>query len=463
MILAGTISSVHLGSSFPFAFSQILNIRPVGNILVGVLLFLLSAGVAIAASVVVALRRRISADLVPLSSAKVRHVLQALNKTFGLTAVAVVSGGMRDRNMFAMKVGRHAVIAVGRGALPIVKQAEIFRFRVAHEYAHLAANDYRREQWLFAVYLATIVLLLVSYASSLTETLKILADNYINIGLSEVWGALFGWMRFGLVANLILYASIILMLLLERSSASRLREFYADSAAAAAVGPVAEAFPRSASTRLYGRWHKRLFMGHPTSIERANTVADPAQAHRADLILFLLQGYFVAFIVEVVLQLLFTAASPTLATHADRRDSLLRYFEIGSISTSCIIVVGALLGCAALFLTVSRLNVSLTFVDKRRARFALMVKVPIFVIAGMLLMLTTSQSTAWDLKQTDWNLVTYVLVAWDRLLVHGLLIFSTCIVIGVVLSVRPKTTGPLLSLSAIPMATTALAGYFLYH
>nr|WP_168333824.1 M48 family metalloprotease [Rhizobium anhuiense] len=362
-----------------------------------------------------------------------------------------------------MKIGRHGVIAVGRGGLPIMKQPEIFRFRLAHEYAHLAANDERREKLLFAVYLAAIALLLISYASSLTETLKVLATNYVNIGLSGIWYALFGWMRFGLIANFILYASIISMLLLERSSASRLREFYADSAAAAAVGPVAQAFQQSASTGRDDRWYKRLFMRHPPSIERANTVANPAQAHRADLMLFLLQGYFVAFIVEVVLQLLFTAASPTLATHDDRRDSLLRYLEIGSVSTFGIIVVGALLGCAALYLTVSRLNVSLTFVDEPRARSAFMVQAPLFVVAGMFLMLTTSQSTAWDLKQTDWNLPAYVLVAWDRLLIHGLLLFSTCIVIGVVLSVRPKAPGPLLSLSAIPMVTTALTGYFLYR
>src|ERR1700674_5635601 len=93
-----------------------------------------------------------------------------------------------------------------------------FRYRLAHEYAHLAVGDPRREDLLSVVYATATLFLLIAYGSTLFNTFDVLAGIGKVGGWPAVRKALFGWIQFGLIANLVLFGSILLVLILERRS-----------------------------------------------------------------------------------------------------------------------------------------------------------------------------------------------------------------------------------------------------
>jgi hypothetical protein len=363
-----------------------------------------------------------------------------------------------------MKIKGHEVVGIGRGALPLIKREPTgFRYRIAHEYAHLAAGDPNREQWLSVVYATTILFLLISYGSALSNTFSVLASIGSVGGWAEVKKALLGWMRFGLIANVVLFGSILLMLMLERRSAARLREFYADAAAAMAVGTVKHVFSMTTPVRShFRRYLSRLLDLHPEPADRAAAMVDHITVYRADMMLFVLQGFFSAFILELVLQLLFTSASATLASFDDRRASVWRYLSINSVATCGTIAFGALLAMTAHVLVLTRLAATVRVAVERRVRFSLIASVPFLTAAGAFLLLATSQGNLWDLQQTGWSLPRYVIVAWDRLAVHGAALLTLCGVIVSLFFLKPRRFAVFLALGSLPVLVTLLVGYLLY-
>jgi hypothetical protein len=276
--------------------------------------------------------------------------------------------------------------------------------------------------------------------------------------------ALFGWMQFGLIANLVLFGSIFLVLTLERHSAARLREFYADAAATIAVGPVARVFSAATSDETFLRRFWSHFLGlHPRPATRAAAMADHSTVYRADMMLFVLQGFFSAFILELVLQLQFTSASATLATFDDRRASLWRFLTINPAITSGTIIFGALLVMTVHVLVLTRLAATVRVAVEQQQRLRLIAAVPLFTAAGVLILLMTSQSILWDLQQTGWDLPGYIIVGWDRLTLHGVALLALCTVIMAIFALKRRSQGSILALSALPALITLLVGYLLYR
>ncbi len=297
----------------------------------------------------------------------------------------------------------------------------------------------------------------------LIQQLSVLAELGAVGGWPEVKKALFGWMRFGLIANLVLLGSILLALVLERRSAARLREFYADAVAARAVGSVQGVFLSNAySGNLMRRLWSRFLGRHPEPAVRAAAITDRSTVYRADMMLFVLQAFFSAFILELVLQLMFTSASTGLATFDDRRASLWRYFAISDALTSGTIALGALLPLAAHVLVLMRLAATVGVVADHRRHLGLIASVPLFTAAGTLVLLATSQGVSWDLHQTGWSLPRYVVVAWDRLTIHAVALVALCVVIMSVLLLKPRRIPAFLVLGSMPVLTTLLTGYLLY-
>lgn len=192
-------------------------------------------------------------------------------------------------------------------------------------------------------------------------------------------------------------------------------------------------------------------------------MTDHSAVYRADMMLFVLLGFFSAFVLEFVLQLLFTSASATLATFDDRRASLWRFLTINSTITSGTIVFGALLLMAVHFLVLMRLAATVRLATKRQQRLGLLAAVPPFTAAGALALLMTSQGVLWDLQQTGWNLSRYVIVGWDRLTLHGVALLALCAAIMALFVLQRQSRGSILVLGAIPVLATLLAGYLLYR
>lgn len=464
-ILAATIAVVYLGSSFPFYLDQLPALQPVGHFVFALILFAVSFGVVGAIYYATMESRRRWSDLTSLRTPSVRRMLRELNRTFGMRVVAVTFGGGQDGRILAMRIKDHNAVGIGRGALSFIRQEPNgFRYRLAHEYAHLAVGDPRRDDWLSVVYATTTLFLLIAYGSALSNTFSVLVGIGAVGGWPEVKKALFGWMQFGLIANLVLFGSILLVLMLERRSATRLREFYADAVATMAVGPVEQVFSSAVSGRrgLRRLW-SRFLERHPEPPDRAAALADRGTVYRADMMLFVLQGFFSAFILEMVLQLMFTSASTGLATFDDRRASLWRYFAISDGITSATITFGALLALTAHVLVLTRLAATVRVAVDRQQRFRLVTRVPLFTAAGTFVLLATSQGILWDLKQTGWNLPRYIVVDWDRLTMHGVALTALCVVTTSVFLLKPSRGFVFLVLGSLPVLITLLLGYLLYR
>ena len=464
-ILAVTIAVVYLGSSFPFYLDQFPALQPVGHFVSAVILFAVSLGVVGVTNCAAMESRRRWSGVTSLRTPSVRRMLRELNRAFGMRVVAVTFGGGQDGRILAMRIKDHNAVGIGRGALSFIRQEPNgFRYRLAHEYAHLAVGDPRRDDWLSVVYATTTLFLLIAYGSVLSNTFSALVGIGAVGGWPEVKKALFGWMQFGLIANLVLFGSILLVLMLERRSAARLREFYADAVATIAVGPVEQVFSSAASGRsgLRRLW-SRFLERHPEAAVRAAALADRGTVYRADMMLFVVQGFFSAFILEMVLQLMFTSASTGLATFDDRRASLWRYFAISHVITSGTIAFGALLALTAHVLVLTRLAATVRVSVDRQQRLRLSTSVPLFTAAGTFVLLATSQGILWDLEQTGWNLPRYIVVCWDRLTMHGVALTSLCAVFISVFLLKPSRGFVILVLGSLPVLVTLLLGYLLYR
>jgi hypothetical protein len=322
----------------------------------------------------------------------------------------------------------------------------------------------RREDWLSVVYTTTTIFLLIAYGSSLFNMI----DALSGIGKFEGWPAvrkaLFGWMQFGLIANLVLFGSIFLMLMLERRSAARLREFYSDAAATTAVGPAPQVFASTSTGQTFLRRLWFRFLGlHPGPAVRAAAMADRGTVYRADMMLFVLQGFFSSFIVELILQLQFTSASAGLATFDDRRASLWRYLTINSAITSGTIIFGAVLVMTVHVLVLTRLAATVRVAAEPQQRLRLVAAVPLFTAAGALILLMTSQGILWDLQQTGWDLPRYIVVGWDRLVLHGIALTALCFVMMAVFLIKHCRQRTILALGALPVVATLLSGWVLYR
>ena len=464
-VFAATISVTYVGSSFPFLLDQFPRLKPVGHFIAALFLFAASLGLALAVGFVMKGIRQRTAGLSILRTPSVNTILRELNNVFGMRVVAVALGGGQDGRIVAMRIKNHNIVGIGRGALSLIRREPAgFRYRLAHEFGHLAVGDPRRDDWLWAVYIITTLFLLIAYGSSLVNVFSVLTELGKAGGWSEVEKALFGWMRFGLVANLVLFGSILLALALERSSAARLREFYADAVATQAVGPVEHVFASAADGGIFLRqmWF-RFLSRHPQPAIRAVALTDRGAVYRADIMLFVLQAFFSGFVLEIVLQLLFTSASAGLATFDDRRASLWRYFGINSTITAGIIALGALLAFVGYVIVLRRLAATDDVASEGHTHIGLIASVPLFSAVGTLFSLATSQGILWDLYQTGGNLPRYILQAWDRLTVHGVAFAAMCLVIISVFRARPRRTPAFWALGSTPILATLVTGYLLYR
>jgi hypothetical protein len=464
-VLATTIAVVYLGSSFPFYLDQFPTLQPVGHFVSALILFAISLAVVGVITYVAMESRRRWSGVTSLRAPSVRRMLRELNRAFDMRVVAVTFGGGQDGRILAMRIKDHNAVGIGRGALSLIRREPSgFRYRLAHEYAHLAVGDPRRDYWLSVVYATTMLFLLIAYGSALSNTISVLVGIGAFGGWPEVKKALLGRMQFGFIANLVLFGSILLVLMLERRSAARLREFYADAVATTVVGPVEQVFSSAASgpsglRRLWSRFLER----HPEPAIRAAALADRGSVYRADMMLFVLQGFFSAFILEMVLQLMFTSASTGLATFDDRRVSLWRYFAISEVITSGTIMFGALLALTAHVLVLTRLAATVSVSVDKQQTLRLITSVPLFTSAGTFVLLATSQGILWDLEQTGWNLPHYIVVGWDRLTMHGVALTALCAVTISVFLLKPSRNFVCLVLGPVPVLVTLLLGYLLYR
>lgn len=463
ILILGTFASLYVGATLPQLGPAIIPFKFWAANLVGPAI-IFGAAIAMALSVArmgqrLHLKRR---RLRRTRSAAIRKIVREISAKFDIRVTPMTSGGPRDGRMSALMIGRHRVLRIGTAALPMAfHRPEDFRFRVAHEIAHLSANDPAREQLVRAAYVSAGILVLVgatSVASSILGSLQVVARN------PGAWVTFEPILAFTIMANALSLGIFALNLLLEHRSATRLREFHADAMAGAVVGDVATPFLESAdrkSDRHAILW--RFFKRHPPPLAREQAIAQEGKVFTADLILFVLQGYLTVTVLEALLQLLFVNASPTLVGPEVRQRHLIDMFATHPTSVLATVLSAAALMALSSALITARLQSSIAAVSTPTVRWRLITLVPILLTGGALMAGASSQAVLWGLKQTGWNFVEYARAYYDGLLVHafgliGLWILSFAALLG-------KTRRPSivrLALAQLPAGSAVCAGLLVY-
>lgn len=435
-LVAGTLSALYLGTSFPWFLAGLLALgTPVDHIIsAGLLYALISSAVWIMLEAI--LRWRIPrANLDPIHIPRIRRQVYRLGRKLGIKVVTLTSGGFGDKKLSALTLGQHMAVRIGRGALKTAtRDADGFKFQIAHELVHLASNDPRRDQTVLAVYISTFLAVCASFGLSLIASAQDLMQAAKLGGFSWFMSSWNSTVCFAISANTVAFGGIMLVLWLENQSAKRIREFHADALAALTLGFTAKIFNdhKALSSFVF----HRLLKSHPEDAIRQSSIEDIATVFRADKILFFIQGYFGTLILELLLQALFSTATTNLASVVERRSNLDRFLDANFFVTVATICLFSVLVAAAHTLIVARLAITISTLRhlSRGDRMQMLVSIPLLVGAGAALCLGTSISILYDLKQLKWDLITYFLAASDRLFVHGTSLFVLYAVLAITIS-----------------------------
>lgn len=422
VLLTSTVASFYVATSFPWQLGAAFPLgTPIDHILAAAILLVVATVATWGALQAAFIWRTGRAGLEPIRLPFIRRRVYELGRQIGIRPVTLASGGPTDTKFSALMLGGHYVVRIGRGALSSAKKnPDAFDFRVAHELVHLASRDPQRDHLLQAVYIVTVASLALAIAVSYSYILQSALAAQVTDGGMRV-----GRLRiliFPTVANGVAFLAVLLVLLLESRSARRLREFHADALASALVGDSgAQAFDAAAEELHRPRARlRRLFDKHPERGERAQITRNAAAALRFDRVLFFVQGYFGAFILETLLQALLSKADPWSSSPADRAASVVGFFRQSSIATTATVGFLVALLIAANVVVIARFQATIASLHDLsiRQRLRMVLSAVLLTILGSLTCVGSSVATFWNLNVLDWNLVAYVRAFADRHLVH---------------------------------------------
>ena len=443
ILLTGTLSSLWFSACFPQFADAIVPLGPPIGHIVGAAIIFGGLYVLFAAVGMVHFRWKIArARLRPLRSRPITRQARTLAAALGVRVLPMATGDRADGRMSAFSIGRHDIIRIGTGALPLaIRQPDVFTFRLAHEIAHLQAGDPKRERSVLTGY-ATASLMLVAALASVALAIGSGIAAVLPFGwraAGSLWMSTLGFVAF---ANAAAFAAVTLSLAAEHMSATRLREFHADAVAAGLTGIPAAAFGTTAAEASHVGIRGRLaalFRSHPDIDARRAAVDSAAMAFQADQILFVLQGYFAGLLLDLVLQLLFVNASPTSVTLIVKRTHLAELLSRDPWSVSSVIAFAFLLIVAANSIVIMRFVLSWSSGrDQRRDGRTLLYKVPVLLLAGAILALATSQTVLWELKQSGWHPFSFATANLDRILIHVAAQFACAMALIAATKVRAR-------------------------
>lgn len=354
-----------------------------------------------------------------------------------------IAGGVRAADMTSLvSAGRPTVLMPASRLIEAKTDPAVFRFRLAHEFTHLAANDYRSDVWINSAYLVGAIFMVSAFGRVLWNVFEGLIVGG-RFGADGVWFALRG-AALPLTTNVVALGSLAVLLFFEHRAAMRLREFHADAVATSVSGANTGAFAGMVTAQLSGplRWLYGLVNDHPDAGTRTTALTERQAAFRADLITLVIQGFFAATVVEMALQLLLVGSSVDISSLAERqaylRAQLARYPEI----IWGIIGVATAVCAVANFLVIQRLRM---LQAPTKASFATFIQTGLLYALGSALALLSSQTFLWEISDARWNVGAWVAQDPERpsIYLSGILGFA----LAALLARMPWTMGasPLLT------------------
>lgn len=462
-------ASLMIGSSFPFELSDL--ILPIGPPFSNI--FHASLFLAAAFGAVLAFQTEVTRRIVwpvgkgPSLGSTVPKMIEELALQARVEVEAQLFGGMKGGEVESVIIGSRQIIRIPASRLREARTSpQAFRFVVAHELTHLAAGDPRRDRWIRCAYgiwalamLAVIgnVFWAVGKGVLLTSPIEF---NTVLHGLRQSMFVVF--------VNTASIGVLAILLLLEQRSAMRLREFHADAGATVLVGKNPDALQqlKPNETSILKRWLEQLVSDHPEPQYRQRALLRLSTAFQADRILFVLQGFFAATIIELLMQMLFVNASSNVSTILERRHYLFESLGRFPVSIYGTMIVATSLTILAQLLVLGRLRILAREVGGARRIFPIVLLVPLLVGAGACLALLSSQTFLWELSQKSWRLVLWLGSDPDRASVYAASILGTALVALIILIDDGRWSmshlGTVL-LSAVPVICAFSTGLWFYH
>lgn len=333
-------------------------------------------------------------------------IVDELATRFAVRPEIRVAGGVRGIDMTSLvSAGRPMVLLPASRLIEAKTDPAAFRFRLAHEFTHLAANDYRSDVWITSAYLVGAIFMMSAFAQVLWNVIGAVIVGG-GFGADGIWFTLRG-AALPLTTNTVALGSLATLLFLEHRAAMRLREFHADAVAVSVSGAGAGAFVDMATPRLSGlaRWLYGLVNEHPDAGTRTAALAERQAAFRTDLITLVIQGFFAATVVEIALQLLLVGASVNVSSLSERQIHLQTQFARYPEIVSGILGVTIVICAAANFLVVRRLSMSQAPTGHTIGVFF---QTSLLYALGSMLALLSSQTFLWEFTEANWNVATWV-------------------------------------------------------
>jgi Zn-dependent protease with chaperone function len=142
-------------------------------------------------------------------------------------------GSFDEKRVIAQVVKSKALVQIGTGVLPLAALKPVeFKFRLAHEMAHLAANDYRSDRIVrnhyvcFAVCAgASLAAALESYVEFAIHAVRSLMNPDI---ITTAGPRFFVHLALSALAASLLFGVVSMLLFAERRATRRARELLAD-------------------------------------------------------------------------------------------------------------------------------------------------------------------------------------------------------------------------------------------
>lgn len=462
-LIVSSIPSLVLASSWAPELNNLLVPLggPVSHILHAFVLWMALFGALLAASLF--RTRRILAHSRPVSD-PVRKAVREFADTTGTNAEGLGFGGAAEDGFEAVSVGKRNVIRIGTlRELECVKNSDRFRFGLAHEFAHLGSGDPRTESILAAAYIAGGAFVLSGigrvFFSVIVDLLALM-----HLGFDVILFTLRGTLP-ALAANLTAFGVLIVLLFAERRSARRLREFHADAVARNLSGTSHwnASHPQTAPRKAIG-FLAKIAAVHPSARDRLLAFQRVGIAFQADQLLFLLQSYFGAMILEITLQLIFVMASPGVSTLEMRHNHLASMLASNPVSIVLIVALATAFLTLSQYLVLERLAAMAREVGGFRPDPRLFVRAVSLAMLGAFLALASSQSTYFQLSQLGWSVLGWVEIDPDRLTLYGTLLTAWAFA-AFVMMVSPQIASmPVVRalLALFPPALLIVAGVWFY-
>jgi hypothetical protein len=141
-------------------------------------------------------------------------------------------------------------------------------------------------------------------------------------------------------------------------------------------------------------------------------------AFRADQLLFLLQSYFGATILEITLQLLFVMASSDISTLETRADHLASMLARNAVAPCLVVALAVSYLILSQYLVLERIAVMASEAGGFRPDLQLLCQAIGLAALGAFLALASSQTIYWELSQSNWSVLHWAQLDPDRITLH---------------------------------------------